>query len=149
MVWISGRPKRLAISFLCSWTFLVASRLGSRWRRPTNKTKQLKAALAAYRTSSCKNRVSEPAICNSLFFPSSFSLSLFGFLATNSPPLRCNRHKEKWYKEGPSFDETWLLLYRLAISIGTSRLISSLPRFPLVHVETWVCWPNYSYWLPI
>lgn len=50
-----GRPRRLAISFLWWRAFLEASRFGSSCRRPTNKTKQLSAALAAYRTSSWTN----------------------------------------------------------------------------------------------
>lgn len=50
-----GRPRRLAISFLWWRAFFEASRLGSSCRRPTNKTKQLSAALAAYRTSSWTN----------------------------------------------------------------------------------------------
>ena len=71
LVWIRGRPKRLAISFFCSIAFLAASRFGSRCRSPANNTKQLKAALAAYSTNSCKNFVSdEPPISLSLFLPS-------------------------------------------------------------------------------
>lgn len=54
-----GRPRRLAISFLCSRAFLDASRFGSSCRSPTNSTRQLRAALAAYRINSCTNFVSE------------------------------------------------------------------------------------------
>lgn len=58
MVWIRGRPKRLAISFFCSRAFLADSRLGSSCLRPTNSTRQLRAALAAYRINSCTSFVS-------------------------------------------------------------------------------------------
>lgn len=63
-----GRPRRFAISFLCSKAFFDASRFGSRCRSPTNNTKQLRAALAAYNSRSCKIFVSdEPPIPFLLF----------------------------------------------------------------------------------
>lgn len=66
-----GLPRRLAISFFCWSAFLEDSRLGSSWRRPAKRTRQLSAALAAYSTSSCTNRDEESvdliaaAVCRS------------------------------------------------------------------------------------
>jgi hypothetical protein len=51
-----GRSRRLAISFFCCCAFWEAARLGSRWRRPAKRTRQLSATLAAYNTSSCTSR---------------------------------------------------------------------------------------------
>ena len=48
------------MAFLFSMDFLEDSRFGSRCLRPANRTRQLKAALAAYMSKSCKKVVSRP-----------------------------------------------------------------------------------------
>ena len=48
LVWMDGRPRRLAISFLCAAAFFVLARLGSSRLIPTVSTAKLKSAETAY-----------------------------------------------------------------------------------------------------